>query len=175
MKIPLSIIFLFILFESFSQSDTSNQVNIFTKGNFSLQYPKSWRIDTSKVMGTEIYIFAPLENAEDKFRENVNVMIQNLSGKGIDLGMYKQITESQIANLATEGKVFESTILKADKGEYYKITYAMTQGIFRLKLTSYCFIKDEKAYLITFGSEFDKYEQYQKIGEEILNSFSLDK
>ena len=46
----------------------------------------------------------------------------------------------------------------------------MTQGKYRIKVTSICFIKNDKAYLVTFGSMIDKYEQYQKYGEEILNS-----
>src|SRR6187397_2716847 len=119
-------------------------------------------------MGTEFFVFSPLENETDKFSENVNGLIQDLSGQIIDLEKYKQITEKQLADMATDGKVFESSIIKADGKEYFKIIYAMTQGKFRLKITTVCFIKNDKAYLATFSAELDKYEQYKKTGEEIL-------
>jgi len=126
-------------------------------------------------MGPELFVFSPLENQNDKFSENVNVIIQDLAGQNIDLKKYKQITEGQLTNMATDGKIVESSIVKGNKGDYYKIIYSRTQGNFRLKITSLCYIKNDKAYLVTFTSEFDKYDQYNKIGQEILNSFSLTK
>jgi hypothetical protein len=76
--------------------------------------------------------------------------------------------------MLTDGKVFESSIVKGER-EYFKAIYAMTQGKFRLKITSVCFIKNNKAYLATFTTEIEKYDLYKKEGEEILNSFSLKK
>ena len=120
-------------------------------------------------------MFSPLENELDKFSENVNVSIQNLTGQNIDLVQYKQITDKQVTDLATDGKIFESSLVKTNKGELFRITYGMTQGKFRLKITSVCFISNDKAYLATFSSELDKYDNYKKVGEQILSSFSLTK
>lgn len=63
------------------------------------------------------------------------------------------------------------TIVKKENQEYFKVTYTMIQMTLKLKITSICFIKNNKAYLVTLSAEFDKYEQYKKIGEDILNSF----
>jgi len=157
----------------FSQADTTNRMLDFAKGDYKLKYPETWRIDTSGNLGPALFVFSPLENETDKFSENVNVLIQNLEGQNIDLGKYKQITDKQLTDLATDSKIYESSISKTDKGEFFRITYAMTQGTFRIKITSICFIRNDKAYLATFSSEFDKYDNYKKIGEEILSSFSL--
>jgi hypothetical protein len=124
-------------------------------------------------MGTELYLFSPLEDETDKFRENVNVTIQNLVGQNINLDKYKQITENQLNTMVTDCKVFESTILKSSEKDLYKVVYAMTQGKFRLKITSFCYIKNEKAYLTTFSSELSKYEQFRDVAEKILNSFLI--
>ena len=159
----------------FSQSDSSTQKTSFAKDNYKIQYPKTWRLDTSKVMGTELFIFSPLENSSDKFSENANILIQDLSGQNIDLAKYKEITDKQLIEMVTDYKVFESSIKNIDNRNYFKIIYAMTQGKFRLKITSICFIKNDKAYLATFSSEFDKYEQYKYLSEDILNSFRLTK
>ena len=147
----------------------------FAKDNYKFQYPKSWRLDTLTKLGPELFVFSPLENESDKFSENVNVSIQNLSGQNIDLAQYKEITDKQVTDLATDSKIFESSILETNKGEFFRITYAMTQGKFRLKITTVCFIRNDRAYLATFTSELDKYDNYKKFGEQILSSFSLTK
>lgn len=169
MKLTLISILLLLTNFCFSQYDTTKMS--FSKDNFKIEYPKNWSIDTSKIMGTEFFIFSPLENEADKFRENVNGMIQELSGQNIDLEKYKQITDNQLTEMVTDCEVFESSIVKTDDNEYFKTTYAMTQGKFRLKITSICYIINDKAYLLTFSSEFDKYDSYKKVGEEILQSF----
>jgi hypothetical protein len=175
MKLIQTLTLLALTYSGFSQIDNSTEKINFSKDNYKIQYPKSWSLDTSRVMGTEFFVLSPLENDSDKIRENVGLIIQNLAGQNIDLEKYKKITDGQITEIATDGKVFESVVLKSDKGEYYKITYAMTQGKFRLKITSFCYIKNDKAYVVTFTSEFDKYDHYEKTGEEILNSFLLTK
>jgi hypothetical protein len=113
------------------------------------------------------------DSSEATFLKRGRSLIQNLVGQNIDLVKYKKITDGQITEMAIDGKVFELVILKSDKGEYYKITYAMTQGKFRLKITSFCYIKNDRAYLVTFTSDFGKYDQYKNTGENILNSFAL--
>lgn len=145
----------------------------FAGENYKLAYPKSWTPDTSKTLGPAVFIFSPLENAEDKFRENANVLIQDLKGEDINLARYKEITDKQVNDLATDGEIFESSISRKNNQEFYRITYAMTQGKLRVKITSVCFIQNEKAYLATFSSEVDKYDTYKKTGEQILASFKV--
>lgn len=158
-----------------SQTGATAKLVDLIKDNYKLKYPNSWKLDTTKEIGPELFIFSPLENQADLFSENVNVIVQDLSGQNIDLAKYKQITDQQVMNLAPDGKIFKSLILKKDKQDLYKITYAMTQNKLRLKITSICFIKNNKAYLITFSSEFDKYDTCKKVGEQILNSFAVIK
>ncbi len=173
MKLIGTLLLVFLNYLSFSQKNSDDKKIVFEGKNYKIQYPQDWRLDTSKRMGTELFVFAALENAEDKFAENVNVLIQDLSQQNIDLEKYKQITEKQLAEMVTDGKIFESTIIKPGNKNYYRITYTMPQEKFRLKITSFCFIKDEKAYLVTFSAELDKYDHYKNIGEAILASFDL--
>ena len=158
---------------AFAQKDLSDEMIIFAGKNYKVQYPKSWTLDTSRAMGPAVFIFSPLENGEDKFRENVNVLIQNLKGEDINLARYKEITDKQVIDLATDGEIFESAITRKNNQEYYRISYAMTQGKFRVRITSVCFIQNEEAYLVTFSSEIDKYDTYKKTGNQILASFKL--
>jgi hypothetical protein len=175
MKLTLFLILIILTNRCYSQTDPANPMISFEKDNYKFQYPKSWRLDTLTKLGPELFVFSPLENESDRFSENVNISVQNLGGQNIDLSQYKQITDKQVTDLATDSKIFESSIVKTNKGEFFRITYAMTQGKFRLKLTTVCFISNDKAHLATFSAELDKYDNYKKIGEQILNSFSLIK
>ena len=173
MKLFSTTIFLLLTSFCFAQTDTSKSIHF--KDNYKVEFPKSWKLDTSRVMGTAFFIFAPLENQADNFRENINVIIQDLAGQNINLENYKTITDKQISDYASEPTIFESEIKKGLNKEYFRIVYAMIQGKLRLKITSVCFIKDDKAYLITFTTDFEKYDLYKKTGEEILSSFHLTK
>lgn len=175
MKLTLFLILIILTNCCYSQTDTANEMISFAKDNYKFQYPKSWRLDTLTKLGPELFVFSPLEGESDKFSENINVSIQDLKGQNIDLVQYKQITDKQVEELATDSKIFESSISKTNKGEFFRITYAMTQGKFRLKITTVCFMSNGKAYLATFSSELDKYDKYKKVGEQILSSFSLTK
>jgi len=64
-----------LTFSGFSQIDNTTEKISFSKDNYKIQYPKSWRLDTSKVMGTEFFVFSPLENNTDKFKENASLII----------------------------------------------------------------------------------------------------
>ena len=164
---------LFLTSFCFAQSDITK--SIFSKDNYKIEYPKSWKLDTSRLMGSELLLFAPLENQLDKFSENVNIIIQDLVGQNINLKNYKAITDKQLSDFATYPTIYESEIKKINDKEYYRVIYALTQGNSRLKITSICYIKNEKAYLITLTTELEKYEMYKKVGEEVLSSFCLIK
>lgn len=145
----------------------------FSAPQFSIKYPTDWRLDTSRLMGTELLLFSPLEGEGDLFTENVNVLIQDLSGQNIDLQQYRKITESQLAVYANKDGVQESVIVKTGSSECYIVHYTMRQGELNLNIESICFIKNEKAFLVTFTTEIDKYEKFKELGESILSSFKL--
>jgi len=175
MRLTLILTFLSFIYGGYSQPDKSSSLTRLVIQNYKIEYPKSWALDTSGQLSSEFFVFSPLEHDSDKFKENVSLMIQNLAGQNLDLSLYKEITEGQIARLGNDAKLFESLKTRTAKGDYYRVRYALNQANFKLIVTSYCYIKDEKAYLITFTSESDKYKQYKRIGDKILDSFQFTK
>jgi len=158
---------------TYSQTSPAIEEIEFVSQTYQFKHPRNWQLDSSKTMGTDLLLFAPLENESDQFRENVNIIIQNLAGQNIDLEKHKQITDKQLESVGIDAKVSESAIQKNGNESFYRTTYVIAQGKLKLKISSKCFIKNDKAFLITFTSEVDKYDNYQKIGEEILNTFRL--
>lgn len=167
MKLILFVSFFFLNHLSFSQPGKQT----LERNGYQLQYPTTWRLDTTGIMGAELFVFSPLTDTADHFSENVNLMIQDLSGMKINLKAYKEITDKQLAQMFADSKVEESAIINEGDKQYYRVAYGMTQQKRNIKIISRCYIKNEKAYLVTYTALADTYEQYKKVAEEILHSF----
>ena len=139
--------------------------------DYSIQYPDSWELNQNGQMGTSLILFSPLESRKDKFRENINLLIQDLSGYNLDLNEYAKISEGQIKTLVTNSILIESKRIKNGSNEYQRVIYTGDQGIFHLKYEQFFWVKNDKAYILTLTCEQDKFSVFKKVGEEILNSF----
>ena len=158
-----------------NHSQTVKDWKIFDKTNYSIQYPQTWELNQSGQMGLSFIFISPLESDKDNFKENVNLLIQNLSGQNIDINRYTEISEGQIKTLVTNSNLIESKRMKNERGEYHKIIYSGDQGKYHLKYEQYYWVINEKAFVLTFTSEQDKFADYKEIGEKILNSFVIKK
>jgi PsbP-like protein len=164
------------------QSDEKNKPSKSMSGwktlnqsNYSIQYPPTWEADPSGQMGTSFFLFSPLESDKDKFKENVNLLIQDLAGQHIDLNKYTEISEGQIKSMVTNSSLIESKRIKNNGEEYQKLIYSGDQGEFHLQFEQFYWVIKDKAYVLTFTSEKDKFANFKETGEGILNSFSFKK
>lgn len=155
------------------KQETEKGWNTFSQANYSITYPSTWNLNQSGEMGTSFILFSP-QATQNKFRENINLLIQDLSGKNIDLNKYTQISEEQIKTLATNSVLIESKDVTSKSIKYHKIIYTSDQGIYHLKFEQYYWVLDEKAYILTFTTEQVKFDAVKETGEKIMNSFILN-
>ena len=64
--------------------------------DYSIYYPETFVLDQSGIMGTRFVLYFNKATPNDLFRENINLMIQDLSGLSINLDDYVKISEEQI-------------------------------------------------------------------------------
>lgn len=145
----------------------------FSGTNYSIHYPPNWELNQSGQMGTSFILFSPFEIDNDQFKENVNLLIQDLSGQNIDLDRFVEISEGQIKTMINNSTLFESKRIKNEDPEFHKLVYSGDQGVFRLKFEQYCWVINQKAYILTLTCEDNKFSDYKVTGENILNSFSF--
>ncbi len=157
-----------------AQKNISNWKTL-KESNYSIQYPDNWDLNQVGQMGTKFILFSQLDSSNDNFRENVNLIIQDLSGKNIDLDKYVEITEGQVKTMISNSSLIESKREKNNNGEFHKMVYTGDQGVFHLTFEQYFWVINDKAYVLTFTSEQNKFSSYKSIGEQILNSFLLSK
>ena len=174
---------LFLTFIAFGQAQESNSTakgtnpkwKTFDGANYSIQYPPEWELNQSGQMGTTFILFSLLESSQDQFKDNVNLLIQDLSGYNIDLDKYAEISEGQVKTMITNSTLIESKRIKNGSEEHHRMIYTGDQGVFHLKYEQYYWVNNDKAYVLTLTCEQTKFANYKEIGESILNSFTFKK
>lgn len=140
--------------------------------DYSISYPTSWQLDQSDRV-TEFYLFSPLDGPDDHFNENMNLIAQNLVGVSVNLDQYTQISVNQIK------KFFKDEILKVQKHknkdglEYYEVLYRGEHDGMKLKFLQYNFLKNGRAYVLTFTSEESQFEKFKPLVYKTFNSFTI--
>jgi hypothetical protein len=143
--------------------------------NYSIQYPTNWELNQSGQMGSSFILFSPLDSDNDKFKENLNLLVQDLTGLNIDLDKFVEISEVQVKTIVTNSKLIESKRMRNTTPEFHKMVYTGDQGIFQLKFEQYFWVINQQAYILTLTCEQNKFSNYKEIGEKILKSLSFKK
>jgi hypothetical protein len=138
---------------------------------YSISHPSAWGTDTSHNMGVDLFIISPPDSVGDKFRENVNVVANNVEGMGITLDSFVNASMREIKSLATDLTILESKVYKTGNKVYHKIDFTAKQGIFSLHFVQYYFASSTTLYTVTLTTEAGKFNQYKTAGVKMLDSF----
>lgn len=142
---------------------------------YTILCPQEWTVDSSGSAGTEYIFFAPTDSAGDMFRENINLIVQDLSGLNLNLDKYTEISIEQIKTLIANSNLISSEKIQEDGLVFQKLFYTGEMGDYALKFAQYYFVHDEKAYVLTLTCPEDTFEKYLKTGEQIMRSFFFTK
>ena len=140
---------------------------------YSLSYPKSWVLDTSKIFGTDLLLRSPKVDSLDQFMENLNVFVQDLHGQKYNLLKMGQESENQIKNMVTDVEIIESRLDSTASHVYYSLKYRGRQGKFVLITEQRYYLKDEIGFALTFTIQNGKENDYALTSERIFYSFKL--
>ncbi len=180
MKLIKLLGFYALIIAFFACGNTSNKVRetdihenwkTLEESNYSIQYPDSFVLDKSGRNGARFVLLSQKTSKMDLFRENVNLLIQNLRGKNIDLDKYVEISEDQISTMLSDGKLVESERLYANGKDFHRIVYTTNDFQRPLECLQYYWIENEKAYVLTLTCEVNQYDNYVSVGEEIMKTF----
>ena len=150
---------------------------ILDKPNFSIQYPTTWELEENNGQETLFTLFSALTD-NDRFKENINLMTQDLSGYNLNLDDFTKLSESQIKDRVKNSILLKSARIKSSNKsggvrERHLIEYTGNQGHFLLHWKQYCWVVRQKAYVLTFTAEEKNYEKYISVVNQIINSFTL--
>ncbi len=173
-----TLIILFLLFSaSFASaqqtSDNTDTLVRISKGRYSLKYPGSWSVDTSKMFGMDILFRSPKSDSTDDFRENLNIFIQDLHGQDYNLTKMGQESETQIKNMVTDVEIADSRLDSTASHQFYILKYKGRQGKYLITTIQHYYLKDEIGYAVTFVIKNGKESDYTETAEKMFNSFKL--
>ncbi len=162
-----------ILLISFS---LNAQFDNYSTEEYSIKYPVDWSIDTSGIMGTDFILFSAITSEKDQFRENVSLLVQDVSEYDLDLDKYVEISLEQVKTMITNGKLILSERKNGSDEEYnfHRVVYTGKQGIFDLHFEQYIWLEDGLAFILTSTSEQDAYNTFSRHLDEILKSFQFN-
>jgi hypothetical protein len=61
----------------------------------SINYPETW---TKTIKGQAVLFASPKEGAKDEFQENMNLILQDLSQRPMNLDQYTELTKKQVVD-----------------------------------------------------------------------------
>jgi hypothetical protein len=153
------------------QPTTENSWKLIDENGYSIQYPGSWDVDKSGARGMSFMILSKQTSPQDQFRENVNLLIQDLTGQNINLEKFVEISEGQIKTMVTASNIIENKTMNSNGTKYQRVVYSGELNQFRFKFQQYYWIVNEKAYILTLTCEEGQFDTYHETGEKIMNSF----
>lgn len=172
-KISLLLFIFIISFASCRKKQQPEQKNMpeistewatINKEDYTVRYPKDW--DMQKFDGTEFCLLSKPTSDNDTFRDNVNLIIENL---------LEEINSDKYVSLALKniGKKYKSVSKKkytTNGQDYFLVILHGDDGL----ILNQCYrIKNKKAYILTFTYEEKSPTEIKSAGENILISFTL--
>lgn len=146
---------------------TSKEIN---KNGYSIVFPSNLRVDETTMNGSDFFLFTEKTAPNDNFVENINLVVQNLANLNIDLNKFVEITESQII---TRAKLIESKRGVSNGTEYHQLLYEGNFDGLPLRFLQYDFVKNDKAYILTYSAKQDAFDSYFTGMEKIMKTFTL--
>lgn len=142
--------------------------------DYTIVYPSNWELDTSGQMRTSFFLFSPVTGEKDDFKENVNLMIQDLSQYPATLDQYIKLTVDQIASME-DIYMKKNERKKAGNRSFQHLVYSGSQGGYDLVFEQYIWVIHKEAFVLTFTCQESMYETYREIGQKVMNSFRIKK
>ncbi len=170
MHLKTSLLLLLVTPFVFGQAKQSKELSILNKTDFKITYSSDLKLDESGKDGMVFLLLTEKTDSEDNFIENINLIKQDLENLDIDLDKFVAITEKQIIE---RGKLVDSKRLKRNGMEYQRLVCEVFLHNFDLKFLQYDFVKNNKAYVLTFSAKIDVFEKYLKTIEPVMKSFTL--
>ena len=142
------------------------------KHGISIKYPSSWE-KKEEIMDAVVIFLSPTENMEDKFRENLSIMIKDLYMQKCDFYDYLSFSIEQLRDAILEFHLLDKTPTKLSKIPAYRIIYSGKREQIDVKIMQNYAINNNKVYIITYTAEKDKFDEYLKIVLKMIKSFRM--
>ncbi len=135
---------------------------------YSVTYPADWHV---KEVGGAAVFLSPLETPDDKFAENVEVNVEDLSEMGpVSLIDYHRSSVGNASKLLKDFKLLEEAKTEFAGHDAVAVLYTavIKEKLFRFK--KIVFLVGTDAYSLTYNAFNEDFEKYLPAAERVMNS-----
>ena len=139
---------------------------------FGITMPGGWEMKRD-VMGAVVVAISPLKGPKDVFRENVNVVVEDLNGPMTSKEYYTN-SMKVLKQLFKDFKLEKQGVVKIDKHDFHFSVFSHRLGETRAKVLQYMAVNGKRAYVVTCSATPDAYKNYQARFEDTVKSFKFE-
>lgn len=137
---------------------------------FRVDYPQNWsKQNRDDFLATGVVFFSPLENDADQFKEQVSVLVENLS-TDLPLSDYTKLSLLQIKQLS-DPNIGEAQVVAMGANEGRQIIYQGEENGSHVKRMQTWSVNGNRAYLITYTALPESFDDYLPTVEKMIQSF----
>jgi serine/threonine-protein kinase len=141
---------------------------------FRVDYPRSWsKQNRDDFLATGAVFFSPLENDADRFKEQVSVLVEDLSSD-LSLSEYTKQSLAEIKQLS-DPNIGEAKVVAMGTNEGRQIIYQGEENGNPVQRMQTWSVNGDRAYVITYTAVPESYNRYLPTVEKIVESFETIK
>lgn len=143
-----------------------------TKYGISVQHPSDWTVTEDFMSTVSVMIGSPAKDSSDALKENVSIIVQDLSASPVTLAEFDSLNRAELASAITDFSLLNSgdCTINGIAGKF--VEYTGTQGKLSLKLYQAWTIDNNMAYVYTFTAGVETYDEYKATSDAILSSLT---
>ena len=142
------------------------------QGRFTIGYPTEW-VFNDKSESAVLQITSPKESDADDFRQNVNLQVEDMSGKNTTVDDYVKSRMNAVKELVKGYTEVSSMFFNRNGFRAYEVVYKGKYGSMTsdIKIKQLFTIANNKAYILTYVCKADERDAYETTANTIFNSF----
>lgn len=139
---------------------------------YAVDYPETWR---AKEVGKATAFYSPLKSKEDKFSENVQVVVEDLSQVPGDVSVvdYHRKGVATAQKFLSDFKALEEAKIQWSGRDAIVMLYSATMRGKRFKFKDYKVIVDRTAYVLTYCAADLDFDTYLPAAERLIRSLRV--
>lgn len=154
-------------------TNTSSELKKYSdpQGRFSIGYPGNWQLNDN-TEDAVIQIMSPLENDNDKFKQNVSLRIEEMKS-GTTIEDYVKLNMDEVKGMIKNYREVSSMFFNRNGSRAYQIVYKGTFGemAYDVQIKQLFTIANGKGYILTYANKEDERDAFETTANKIFNSF----
>jgi eukaryotic-like serine/threonine-protein kinase len=140
-----------------------------------LDYPENWaKQKRDEIFFKGIILIPDDSDINDTTRNNLSVNIEDLSSTTVSLAQYTDSAVNEIKKFAEANNIVGPTDITVASNQGVKVIFSTIENGKELKKMQIWTLRQNKAYIITYTADRDKFDRYNSEVERVIKSFEIE-